>query len=145
MMTDGGRQAMKVQGVVLCLGSNYRAEQGFDVALDKLGRLGLLRLSQVIQGADIEARSSLIYHNVCVHLQLYQDITHDSLQQQLKQIEKLCGRDEHKKTAEFDYQVALDIDILAVCINNNWQVNPKRLPFKAHERIGIQQVASFLL
>ncbi|MFC0820806.1 2-amino-4-hydroxy-6-hydroxymethyldihydropteridine diphosphokinase [Moraxella marmotae] len=139
------KNSKDIQAVVLALGSNYQADAAFGVALEQLATLGVICLSDKNVAQDFTGRSRRLYHNACAYLLLNQATDYQTLNEQCKAIERLCGRDNAKKTAEFDYQVAMDIDILAVYAQGLWKINTARLPLKAHDIAGVAQVAAFLL
>lgn len=132
-----------MKAVVLSLGSNTTAD--FQQALAALAHFGELTASDVVSGADFTGRSRRIYHNLCVKLLLHtpQDVSQFCVQ--LKAIEQACGRDHTRKSAAFDYEVAMDIDLLAWQTADGWQMNARRMPLKAHDAAGVRQVAAFLL
>ncbi len=141
----------QVSAAVLGLGSNTDAAQ-LTRAADRLADLGVLTQSQVISGADFTGRCGRIYHNLSVYLVLNQPTPLVQLLTDFKAIEQDLGRNPAKKTAEFDYEVAIDIDVLALnvsdltgAVDSCWQIDDKRLPFKAHEIAGLIEVAPWLL
>lgn len=139
-MTDG-----QVTHLVIALGSNYQADTAFACAVSKLQKFGEMRLSLLVTGSDFTGRSQRVYHNAVAHIALTKSMQYTDIETTLKQIEQACGRDPAKKCAEYDYEVAMDLDILAASIDGQWQMNPARLPLKGHDMQGVRQVADFLL
>lgn len=135
----------QVSEIVIALGSNHDAEAAFACATDALSQLGKVMMSDIISGRDFTGRSKRIYHNSCAYIVLTQTVNYTDIEIKLKTIERLCGRDPAKKCAEYDYQVAMDLDILAVCVDGKWQPSSARLPFKNYDLQGLRQVAAFLL
>lgn len=139
-MTDG-----QVERLVIALGSNHQADTAFACALNELHELGEIHLSQVVMGQDFTGRSQRVYHNACAYIVLTKSMQYTDIENKLKQIERDCGRNPAKKCAEYDYEVAMDLDILAVYADGKWQMNPARLPLKSHDVQGVKEVARFLL
>ncbi len=139
-MTDG-----QVERLVIALGSNHQTDTAFACALHKLNKLGEIQLSQVVMGRDFTGRSQRVYHNACAYIVLTKSMQYTDIEHRLKQIERDCGRNPAKKCAEYDYEVAMDLDILAVFADGKWQMNPARQPLKSHDLSGVKEVAGFLL
>ena len=116
----------------IALGSNHDAKVAFTCAIKSLQELGRVVLSQRICGQDFTGRSQRIYHNACAYIIL-------------TKIERRCGRNPAKKCTKYDYEVVIDLDILAARFDEQWQMNLARLPLKNHDIQGIKQVAAFLL
>lgn len=129
-----------INACLLSLGSNTE-QQKLLQAVDKLATLGEICLSAIITGKDFTGKSKRLYHNACVFLTLSQTQNLSDLMADFKQMEQNCGR----QYALDDDAVALDIDVLAYQTDNQWQYNPKKLPLKTHERLGVQEIAEFLL
>lgn len=134
-----------VNELVIALGSNHNAQAAFTCAIKALQELGQVMLSEVICGKDFTGRSQRIYHNACAYILLTKAMQYTDIEQKLKQIERRCGRNPAKKCAEYDYEVVMDLDILAVRFDEEWQMNLARLPLKSHDLSGVEQVAGFLL
>lgn len=134
-----------VNAIVIALGSNHNAKTAFTCAIKSLQALGRVALSQRICGQDFTGRSQRIYHNTCAYIVLTKTMQYTDIEQTLKQIERHCGRNPTKKCAKYDYEVVIDLDILAVRFDERWQMNLARLPLKNHDIQGIKQVATFLL
>lgn len=130
---------LNVISIIIALGSNINHERAFATAIAELGKLGEVRLSSLTVGEDFTGRTTLIYHNACALISLYQASDFETLVARLKDIEKRCGR------VSGSQDVPMDLDILAVFDGTMWQISQKRLPFKAHERVGLSEVADFLL
>lgn len=136
----------QVLGLVLSLGSNLEsAQKAFERACLELAKLGKCQSSDRILGRDFTGKSCRIYHNACLFLELTKPMDLQDLKGQLKHIEMICGRDPAKNNPCYDYEVAMDIDILAKNIDGIWFSNPKKTPLKPHDRVGVQKVAAFLL
>lgn len=129
-----------INACLLSLGSNTE-QQKLTQAVDKLATLGEICLSAIITGKDFTGKSKRLYHNACVFLTLSQTQNLSDLMADFKQIEQNCGR----QYALNDDAVAMDIDILAYQIDGHWQFNPKKLPLKTHDRLGVGEIAAFLL
>lgn len=123
---------------VIALGSNHQSEIAFNIALNELKTLGEVNVSPVVIGVDFTGKTDRIYHNAVVVLTLFNPLAYDEFNLILKNIEKQCGRNHDKK------QIPMDLDILAF-YDKVWQIVSKRLPFKAHEKKGLSEVAPFLL
>lgn len=134
-----------VDRLVIALGSNHQAKTAFACALQELKKLGVMQLSQVVISQDFTGRSQRVYHNACAYIVMTKSMLYKDIETLLKQIERSCGRNPAKKCAEYDYEVAMDLDILAVFSDHRWQMNLARLPLKSHDLLGVQQVAAFLL
>ncbi|OOR88999.1 hypothetical protein B0181_07460 [Moraxella caviae] len=133
---DGREQ---VRTLVLALGSNHHHERSFELALAKLGELGELDCSDVAASKDFTGKTERVYHNACVLLDAAAPNTVRAWIAATKEIERQCGRGDGQ-------DVAMDIDVLAVQGSDGaWCVHQKRLPFKAHERTGLMQVAAWLI
>ncbi len=78
------------------------------------------------------------YSNQCVILQLTTSTRLNELIQQFKLMEMAC----HRQHQPNNWQVTLDIDVLAIqCYpQQSWLVIDKRYPFKAHEKVGISEL-----
>lgn len=131
--------------IVIALGSNHDAKAAFTCAIKSLQEFGQMMLSEVICGKDFTGRSQRIYHNACAYIILTKTMQYTDIEQMLKQIERRCGRNPAKKCAKYDYEVVIDLDILAARFDERWQMNLARLPLKNHDIQGIKQVATFLL
>ncbi|MDO4441742.1 MAG: 2-amino-4-hydroxy-6-hydroxymethyldihydropteridine diphosphokinase [Moraxella sp.] len=129
----------QITALVIAMGSNHNANSSFTIALTALCELGHVRCSSVVVGRDFTGRTSDEYHNACAVLNLDHPQSVDDIHGQLKHIERLCGRELGGSS------VPMDLDILAVFDGTDWLVSQKRLPFKAHERAGLSEVATFLL
>lgn len=134
-----------VNAIVIALGSNHNAKTAFSCAIKSLQALGQVILSQKICGQDFTGRSQRIYHNACAYIVLTKTMQYTDIEHMLKQIEQHCGRNPTKKCAKYDYEVVIDLDILAARFDERWQMNLARLPLKNHDIQGIKQVATFLL
>lgn len=128
-----------VSAFVVAMGSNSHAEQAFVIAECELTSLGELQMSAKTVGLDFTGRTDSVYHNACAMVSLNEPMVFTDLYWQLKDIERQCGR------VQGGQGVPMDLDILAVFDGTVWQISQKRLPFKAHERAGLSEVASFLL
>lgn len=124
---------------LIALGSNHNSEASFNLALDELKSRGEVDLSSVIIGKDFTGKTELIYHNAVLMIRLYEPMDYDNFNGLLKNIEKQCGRETDKKN------VPMDLDILAYYTHDGWHLIKKRLPFKEHEKMGLSEVAPFLL
>lgn len=125
---------------LLSLGSNTEPAK-LSQAVAQLNLLGQTTISKPITGKDFTGKSERLYHNACVLLTVNQAEKLPAMLATFKQIEQLCGR---QVTPNND-QVAMDIDILAYQIDGHWQFNPKKLPLKTHDRLGVGEIAAFLL
>lgn len=128
---------------IIALGSNTNSEHTFMIALAELNQLGDTIISSIIIGKDFTGKTDLIYHNAMMMITLYEPLNYDDFNQILKNIEIKCGRIIHKDNIKF---VPMDLDILAYHQNdyNDWIIIEKRLPFKAHEKKGLDEIAPFL-
>lgn len=124
---------------VVAMGSNHDVQHAFMSALKELRLLGKLTMSVKMVGLDVTGKTDLIYHNACAKIELHEPMSLMSLNERLKHIEMLCGRNSEEAL------VAMDLDILAVFDGDVWQISHKRLPFKPYERVGLLEVADFLL
>ena len=132
-------------GAVIAMGSNDNADRAFAVAVELLGQLGNIWLSDIGISPDFTQKTTHIYHNACVQISLTVPMSFTELKHTLKTIESHCGR---KQTMDSFSLVAMDLDILAVQYQADklaWHISQKRLPFKAHEKLGLAQIAPFLL
>lgn len=123
---------------IIALGSNLDSETAFAIAIKELQQLGEVLMSSIVIGKDFTGKTNRIYHNAVVFLVLCEPMTFNEFNFILKNIEKQCGRGDDK------IKVPMDLDVLA-SYDGGWQVIRKRLPFKEHEKKGLQEVASFLL
>lgn len=130
---------LMVRCLVIALGSNADSEHAFSIAKAELIKLGNVRHSSMVIGRDFTGRTQAIYHNACVHLKLDKPCLMSVIYHKLKTIERLCGRTDDRNA------VPMDLDVLAVSDGHGWRISKKRLPFKAHERAGLSEVAVFLL
>ena len=103
------------------------------------------RLRLLVPLNRFTGRSQIIYHNACAYIILTKTMQYTDIEQTLKQIERRCGRNPAKKCTKYDYEVVIDLDILAARFDEQWQMNLARLPLKNHDIQGIKQVAAFLL
>ena len=151
-------QAQPVVEVLLALGSNYQAKKYLPLARERLAALGEVRLSIAFQNPDFTATTQLPkpdYTNQCVHLVLTTPMSLQQLQQTFKTLEGDCHRCRQTKPNQVR-RVTMDIDLLMVKLANienslskesisksipNWIVMADRYPFKAHERLGIKELA----
>lgn len=126
----------KITAAVVMMGSNEAPERNMTAAMTMMaawGELGeFVRLASAVS-PDHTGRSPAEYHNQGLCLYFLTAIDYMALYDKLKNIERLCGRDERKNSAEHGYLVALDLDILAVQMDGVWQVIAEHLPLKAHE------------
>lgn len=125
--------------LVVALGSNSDSERSFKIASAELSKLGTIQRSSLIVGRDYTGQTQDIYYNACVYLVLDSPWLMQKLHDVLKYIERSCGRHKGEKT------VPMDLDILAISDGQRWHISQKRLPFKEHERVGLAEVAEFLL
>lgn len=123
---------------VIALGSNINNDMAFDIAIHELKNMGDVAISSITIDKDFTGKTDRIYHNAVAMIDLYQPYDYDEFNLILKNIEKQCGRNDDKK------QIPMDLDILAF-YDTDWQIIGKRLPFKAHEKKGLFEVAPFLL
>ncbi|WP_432481797.1 2-amino-4-hydroxy-6-hydroxymethyldihydropteridine diphosphokinase [Moraxella sp. ZY200743] len=128
-----------VSVVVIAMGSNHNPKFSFDTAFIALNELGSVQYSSVVVGQDFTRRTTDEYHNACAVLNLNYSQAFGDIYHRIKQIECLCGRCVNGPL------VPMDLDILAVSDGEKWLVSQKRLPFKAHERAGLDEVVAFLL
>ena len=133
------RDELMVRCLVIALGSHADSEHAFSIAKAELIKLGDVCHSSVVIGRDFTGRTQAIYHNACVHLKLDEPCSMGVICHKLKAIERLCGRTDDRNA------VSMDLDVLAVSDGHGWSISQKRLPFKAHERAGLSEVADFLL
>lgn len=148
-------QAQAVIAVVLALGSNHQAEQHLATIRKNLAELGDTKLSSAFQNPDFTATPNQPkpdYINQCVYLELTSSMTLRELQQIFKQLEYDCHRQRQvEKTAIKQViidqvtidQITMDIDILLVRLSGSheWIVMADRYPFKAHELVGVVELA----
>lgn len=133
MVSTADLATQSLQAVLIVLGSNDNAVAAMACAIGALGKLGQVYHLGQCQGADVKNRSQASYDNQAVMVVFASPIKGKILSKRLKQIEQDCGRDERQNTAEFDYKVAMDLDILAVKQGDSWAVVRERYPFKAYE------------
>ena len=151
-------QAQPVVEVLLALGSNYQTEKYLPLARERLAALGEVRLSTAFQNPDFTATTQLPkpdYTNQCVHLVLTTPMSLQQLQQTFKTLEGDCHRCRQTKPNQVR-RVTMDIDILMIKLasvenslsknivylpKKNWIIMTDRYPFKAHERLGIEELA----
>lgn len=143
MITDKpDHPVVTVTKAIIALGSNLSdkadIQRAFTITHHALNQLGDICVSSVVVGQDFTGKTAHIYHNWVVRVDLYQALTHQTLNTTLKDIEYACGRDAHAVL------VPMDLDLLAY-YDDGWVTIKKRLPFKAHEKKGLIQVAPFLL
>lgn len=134
---------MAIKTVLLGLGSNV-CQDKLNQGILLLSSLGSCVVSDVISGQDYTACSRRTYDNACLLLSLTHENELVDLLDIFKKIEIQCGRDSRKKTAQYDYEVAMDIDVLAWQIGDDWHADGRRLPLKPHEKIAAKQVAKQL-
>ena len=144
-------QTHSVTAVLLALGSNYQAEKYLSLIREKLAVLGEIQLSTAFQNPDFTATSELPkpdYTNQCVYLTLTSAMTLQQLQQTFKQFESDCGRQRSSESIKNPMKiVTMDIDILLIklddkqnSLSKKWIIMTDRYPFKAHERVGIEEL-----
>ena len=147
-------QAQLVTEVVLALGSNYQAKKYLPLAQECLAALGAAQLSTAFQNPDFTATPAQPkpdYTNQCVHLALTTPMSLQQLQQLFKIVEVECHRCRQNEPNQVQ-RVTMDIDILLVkleqernSLSNNlstdWIVMANRYPFKAHEKVGIEELS----
>lgn len=133
MVSTADLATQSLQAVLIVLGSNDNAMVAMACAIGALGKLGQVHHLGQCQGADTKNRSKAMYNNQAVVVIFAIPIRGEVLGKHLKQIEQDCGRDERQNTAQFDYKVAMDLDILAVKTDNIWAVVRERYPFKDYE------------
>lgn len=147
-------QSQTVTAVVISLGSNHQAEQHLATVRKSLGKLGKINLSTVYQNPDITAtvdQPKADYINQCAYLSLTSSMALQELKQLFKQFENDCDRQRQVEKTVIK-QVTMDIDILLVKLelnenslsiydDNNWIIVKERYPFKAHEIIGVVELA----
>lgn len=140
MQQEKQGESQVLQAVLLALGTNTKQEN-LSKATQMLANLGCMKLSDDVSGADFTKKSRRIYHNVCVKITLHQPMNLNKLKLECKKIEKKCGRDDKKKTKAFDYEVAMDIDLLAYKTQHQWQLCfEKSSGLKNHEIQGLTQL-----
>lgn len=133
MISTADLATQSLQAVLVVLGSNDNAMVAMACAIGALGKLGQVYHLGQCQGVDTKNRSKAMYNNQAVMVIFAIPIKGKILSKRLKQIEQDCGRDERQNTAEFDYKVAMDLDILAVKQGDSWAVVRERYPFKDYE------------
>ena len=134
-----------VMAVVLALGSNYQAEHYLSRVHKALATLGKTQFSTALQNPDFTAtlhQPKPNYINQCVYLLLTLPLTFQQLQQTFKKFERECDRCRQDERTAIK-RVTMDIDILLVKLNdaNEWIIMADRYPFKAHERVGVAELA----
>ncbi|WP_367108762.1 2-amino-4-hydroxy-6-hydroxymethyldihydropteridine diphosphokinase [uncultured Psychrobacter sp.] len=157
-------QQQTIAAVLLALGSNHQADYYLPQVRKKLAALGQIQLSTPFQNPDFTAtfeQPKPDYTNQCVYLSLAQSMTLKQLQQILKQFENDCNRQRSSKLTKKSIKiVTMDIDILLIkpsiaknslsknlesnCKHKDtreWIIMADRYPFKAHEVIGIEELA----
>ncbi|MDN6276632.1 2-amino-4-hydroxy-6-hydroxymethyldihydropteridine diphosphokinase [Psychrobacter sp.] len=155
-------QAQTVTAVVLALGSNYQADKYLPRVRESLAGLGEMQLSTAFQNPDFTAtkvQPKPDYTNQCVYLSLNVPMTLQKLEDDFKQFESDCHRQRLTEGDSLIKQVTMDIDILMVKMaisenslssktidgkkanhSNQWLVLADRYPFKAHEKVGINEL-----
>ncbi len=126
-----------IGAVVVMMGGNDMPAQVLPKALALLNEWTSVRNVAALTchiSQDHTGRSAHTYHNQAVFIEFTTPFLWAQITTQLKAIERLCGRDDTKNSAEFGYLVALDLDILAVQ-THRWYVIAERLPFKVHEKL----------
>ncbi len=131
---------------IVALGSNVSSNHAFNITLEELKCLGKVLMSSVVSGVDYTGKTEFIYHNAVAMITLHHVVPYDDFNQRLKAIEIKCGRtNQHSK---HEPNVPMDLDILAYCESccgiSDWRLMEDRLPFKAHEKKGIDEIAPFL-
>lgn len=124
---------MSVSALVIMMGSNDNAKMSIKVALKQMSKLGLIKPLGRYISQDHTKKSSSVYHNQAIMLYLKQAMSVKSLTAYLKQIEKKCGRCQLKNTAQYNYLVAMDLDIMAIKMGNGLRMIDERLPLKECE------------
>ena len=149
--------AQPVTAVLLALGSNHDASIHLPHVREALAALGEIQLSTAFQNPDftsIEAQPKPDYTNQCVHILLTSPKTLQQLQQIFKQFECDCNRQRLTEAHAPIKKVTMDIDILVIqtAIDKNslsknkdfegfkWIIMADRYPFKAHEKVGIEEL-----
>lgn len=134
-------QNHQVRQLIIMMGSNENAYDNLTIAKNALYGLEYTKkLCPLVYhiSQDHTGRSSLSYHNQAVvwmiHETKLKDVVND-----LKSIERYCGRDDNKNSAEFGYLVALDLDVLCI-YDGRWHNVIEQFPLKGHELIclGLQ-------
>ncbi|ERL57071.1 hypothetical protein M917_0016 [Psychrobacter aquaticus CMS 56] len=147
-------QAQLVTAVLLALGSNYHAEKYLAIVRERLSTLGEIQQSTAFQNPDFTATPELPkpdYTNQCVYLSLKLPMTLQRLQQTFKQFECECHRQRLTEQSMSIKQVTMDIDILLISLyittnslsknsDSKWIVMNDRYPFKAHEKVGMEEL-----
>ena len=157
-------QTQSVTAVLLALGSNYQAEHYLPLVrkdLADLAALGEIQLSTAFENPDFtstEAQPKPDYTNQCVYLLLTVPISLQQLQQIFKDLEGECHRQRLTEAQTPIKKVTMDIDILLIrtALNKNslsnkmsskqiiseWLIMVDRYPFKAHEKVGVEELIS---
>ncbi|GAA0318967.1 2-amino-4-hydroxy-6-hydroxymethyldihydropteridine diphosphokinase [Psychrobacter aestuarii] len=139
--------------VVLALGSNHDAAKHLARVHEALATLGAAHYSEAYQNPDFTAsaeRPKPDYVNQCVYLRLDTPQTLTALQRKFAGLESACERCRIPDTARHADKIRLvtmDIDILLIHASTpdaRWQLLSNRVPLKAHERIGIDALLSYM-
>lgn len=142
-------QISDISQLVILFGSNFDSENVWSITKSHLKNMGECYFSDITISPDYTKKTNLIYYNACILIQLNCLQHHQQLNSELKKIEIQCGRNRLQNNQLQINQVTIsqvkaDLDILAV-YTKNWHISQRRLPFKEHERIGLLQIAPFLL
>lgn len=117
---------------LLVMGSNFNADVNLKKALALLSNLEVIKEIKPMNthnGKDYKNVSSNPYFNQGLWIEFQDKVLLSEFIHHLKLIEKKCGRMPNDLN-----QVALDIDVLAIWIDN-WVWIGERLPLKEHELI----------
>lgn len=121
---------------LLVMGSNFNADINLTKALASLSNLEVIKEIQIINthhSKDYKNVSPNPYFNQGLLIEFQDKVLLSDFINQLKLIEKKCGRMPNALN-----EVALDIDILAVWIDN-WVWITERLPLKPYEVLCLTQ------
>lgn len=134
--TQSFADVTNVTAVLVMMGSNDNAEAGMALALLMIQKNPLVlncKPMSIHVSADHTKRSQNLYHNQALIINFGQAVMLSAVITWLKAVERYCGRDESQNNMAHGYLVAMDIDVMAVCIKQKWFVMQERLPLKAHE------------
>lgn len=125
-------QDKEILASLLVMGSNFNADVNLKKALALLSNLEVIKEIKIINthnGKDYKNVSPNSYFNQGLWIEFQDKMLLSEFINHLKLIEKKCGRMPNALN-----EVALDIDVLAVWIDN-WVWISERLPLKEHELI----------
>lgn len=123
----------KILASRLVMGSNFKADVKLKKALELLSDLSFVQEIILINShisQDYKKLTDKLYHNQGILIQFNGEVLFEQFKNELKSIEKLCGRMHNDSNL-----VVLDIDIIQIYFDENWWYIFERYPLKEHELI----------